>query len=275
MIHIFISVKNVKSEGWGLALSGGGARGVIHIGVLQAFDDAGIRPVCISGTSMGAIVGAFYAAGVRPGEMLALLKKRSWLRMFGIKASFAGFLEMTYLRSILEKHVPDDFDKLEIPFFAGATNLSNQSFEIFSTGSVWQAVVASASIPILFTPVKIGSSRYVDGGVINNVPSDALKGKCDFILGVDVNNVQFRNQPDNIKAIAIEVFNIVVQNNSKSGLDKCDALINPHLGSEFDMLDFSKTDALYERGYTEGKAWIAAGMPRIDKHTEDRIVEGQ
>ncbi len=257
--YIFMPVKKSKTEGWGLALSGGGARGIIHIGVLQAFDEAGLRPACISGASMGAIVGSFYAAGVRPEEMLKLLKKKNWLSMFRIKASFSGFLELAYLRTILEKYVPNDFDSLEIPFYAGATNLTKHTYEVFHTGSVHQAVLASASIPILFVPVMIGDCRYVDAGVMNNVPSEVLVGKCDNILGVDVNNVVLNKPSDNIKTIATEVFHIVVQHNSAEGLSHCDAIISPQLGAEFDMLDFSKTDALYEIGYKEASEWIKSG----------------
>lgn len=239
-----------------MVLSGGGARGIIHIGVLEALREAGMKPACIAGTSMGAIVGAFFAAGVEPKEMLRLLKKKNWLSMFRIKASFAGLLEMAYLQDILRQHVPDDFAELKVPLFVGATNLTTQDYQIFSEGRLHKAVVASASIPILFHPVQIGEHRFVDGGVINNMPSFACKGHCDRILGVDVNHVVFSRQPDNVKSIATEVFHMVVHANSREGLAACDALIRPFLGDAFDMLDFSKTDALYEVGYREGTKWL-------------------
>ena len=108
-------MKSGKVTKWGLALSGGGARGIIHVGVLQALDEAGIRPACIAGTSMGAIIGGLYAGGVKPKAMLEMLSKKSWYRMFGLKASFSGLLRMTYLQTVLEELLTDDFKELEMP----------------------------------------------------------------------------------------------------------------------------------------------------------------
>ncbi len=249
-------MKSGKVTKWGLALSGGGARGIIHVGVLQALDEAGIRPACIAGTSMGAIVGGLYAGGVKPKAMLEMLSKKSWYRMFGLKASFSGLLRLTYLQTVLEELLTDDFKELEMPFFVGTTNLTKRTYEVFASGSLHQAIMASASIPVIFAPVVIGESKYVDGGVINNVPSAACKGLCDKILGVDVNNVSSGGHVENMKSIAVEIFNIVVCNNSKEGLQGCDAIIRPDLGHRFDMLDFSKNIELYQIGYDSCKNWI-------------------
>jgi NTE family protein len=251
-------MRSTHTTRWGIALSGGGARGIIHIGVLKALDEAGIKPVCIAGTSIGAIVGGLYAGGVAPSAMLDMLSKKTWFNMFRLKPSFHGFLHMKYLEKVLAENLPGDFKDLKIPFFAGATNLSTQQYEVFSKGPLHKAILASASIPILFGPVRIGDNKYVDGGVIDNIPSRALQGHCDKILGVDVNHIVSSSPLDNIKEIAVEIFHIVVSNNSRVGLEQCDAVIQPDLGKEFDMLDFSKTQPLYEIGLAEGRKWVAS-----------------
>lgn len=249
-------MKDNQDVRWGIALSGGGARGIIHLGVLQALDEAGIKLACIAGTSIGAVIGGLYAGGVTPEAMLSMLSKKNWYNMFRLKPSISGFLHMKYLEKVLKEHLSDDFGDLNIPFFAGATNLTEQRYEVFSAGPLHKAIMASASIPILFGPVIINGSKYVDGGVINNIPSEACFGHCDKILGVDVNHIVSSSPLDNIKEIAVEIFHIVVSNNSKTGLEQCDALIQPDLGKEFDMLDFSKTKPLYEIGLKEGRKWI-------------------
>lgn len=253
-------MKSATDTRLGLALSGGGARGIIHMGVISALEDAGMRPAAISGTSMGAIVGVLYAAGMNPHEMLTLIKKRSWLKMFRLKASFSGFLENAYLRQVLSQNVPKTFEELKMPVYIGVTNLTKKRYDVFHTGPLHNAVLAASAIPVLFSPVHIHGERFVDGGVLNNIPAEPLREACNLVLGVDVNNIVFTEENENFRRIATEVFHLVVHNNSNSGLKICDAVIRPYLGSEFDMFDFSRADALFEIGYSEGKEWLSSGL---------------
>ena len=245
-----------KSVNWGLALSGGGARGIIHIGVLQAFEEMGFKPVCVAGTSMGAIVGALYASGMKPARMMELISDRGFLRMFSLKASFSGLLEMSYLKKVLQEHLPETFEELDMPFSAAATNLSRHELVVFNSGTLHQAVIASASIPVLFAPVLIGDEAYIDGGVIDNLPASACKEHCDKILGVEVNFGNFTPDLKNMKNVAIEVFYIMLNNNSLHGIHDCDSLIRPELNSEFQLLDFTKSEKLFEIGRHEGMKWL-------------------
>lgn len=241
---------------WGLSLSGGGARGIIHIGVLQAFEEKGFKPVCVSGTSIGAIVGALYASGMKPEKMMELISDRGFLKMFSLKASFSGFLEMSYLKKVLQEHLPETFEELNLPFSAAATNLSRHESVIFNSGSLHQAIIASASIPVLFAPVDIDDEKYVDGGVIDNLPSAICRDHCDKVLGVEVNFGNFTPDLKNMKNVAIEVFYIMLNNNSLKGIEECDSLIRPKLNSEFQMLDFTKSEKLFNIGREEGLKWL-------------------
>lgn len=243
------------SREFSLALSGGGARGIIHIGVLSALDNCNLKPSCIAGTSMGAIVGSLYANGVSPKEMLSLLSGKSFLKMFSIRPSFSGFLRMEYLKKILKEKLPKNFEELEIPFFASTTNLSKHKNVVFSTGPLQKAVMASASIPVLFEPVEIDGDVFVDGGVTENLPASACKARSQYVLAVEVNYGMFNSNLSNIKNIAMEVFQITVLNNTKSGIDSSDGLIQPELGPEFQILDFSKSKQLFDIGFKEGLEW--------------------
>jgi NTE family protein len=249
---------NSSGFDWGITLSGGGARGIIHIGVLQALEDEGLKPVCVSGTSMGAIVGAFYAAGMKPNRMLELIAGKGFLNMFRIKPSFSGLLEMRFLKKMLKDELPRKFEDLEIPLFVAATNLNTHQVRIFSEGPLQEAVLASASIPLLFAPVEIDGEFYVDGGVIENLPSEPCLSLASHVLGVEVNKGAFSQDLNNMKDIAIEVFQITVENNTKPGIDRCSHVIQPQLDKKFTLLDFSKSEELYELGLEEGRKWIKA-----------------
>ncbi len=246
----------MKSEKWGLALSGGGARGILHLGVLQALEERGVEISCIAGTSIGAIIGAMYAAGHSPEMMLKLLSGKSFLNMFSLKPSFRGLLEMKYLKRVLQAELPNDFETLKIPFYACSTNLSKQEEVVFHAGDLHQAVMASCCIPILFDPIVIDGNLYVDGGVLNNLPAIYCQGQCDKILGVDSNYGQFNPRLNNIKDIAMEVFHLTVQRNTADGLKLCDAVIRPFLTPTYHMMDFTKAKDLFDLGREETLKWF-------------------
>lgn len=241
---------------WGLSLSGGGARGIVHVGILQAFENHDFKPVCVSGTSMGAIVGSLYASGMKPREMMDLLSSKGFLQMFRFRASLSGLLEMKYLKEVMQEHLPETFEELNLPFFAAATNLTRYELRIFDSGKLYDAVVASASIPVLFAPVEINGEKYVDGGVIDNLPVEVCRSFCDRVVAVEVNRGRFAENLENMRGVATEVFHIVVDRSSQNGIEKADAVIRPELDPSFKLLDFSRNEELFEIGLLEGERWL-------------------
>ncbi|MEM9050483.1 MAG: patatin-like phospholipase family protein [Bacteroidota bacterium] len=241
---------------WGLALSGGGARGIAQVGVLQAIYETGLKPTCISGTSIGAIVGALFAAGMTPKDMLKLLSGKRFLNLFRLKPSLSGLLGMKYLEEVLQQYLPDTFEELEIPLHVFATNLSQGTCVDFHSGSVRNPVIASSSIPVLFQPVEIEGEKYVDGGVLNNLPAEACRSSCDYVLGVEVNKGKFTQNLNTMGHVALEVFYLVVNQNSHYGMQVCDHVIRPEMEASFDLLDFSKAQKLFDIGYEKGKIWV-------------------
>jgi len=206
----------------GLVLSGGGARGMAHVGVLQILEELKIPIDCVSGTSMGAIVGGLYAAGMSPAEMEKLVTSMEWNQAFrdrpppnelafrrkrdaadylinfdlGYKdGGFTipkGLLQGQNLNLILKSlllHTEDttDFDKLNIPFRAVATDIETGEAVILDKGELVRALRASMSIPALFAPVEIDGRLLVDGGVANNLPIDiARQMGADIVIVVDI-----------------------------------------------------------------------------------------
>jgi NTE family protein len=186
-----------------LALGGGGARGLAHIHALLALDDLGIKPVAISGTSIGAIIGVGYAAGMRAADISAFMMKtlgnRAELmaRLWKLRPKGLGGVQIRFngpgrvdLESVLKVFLPDNlpstFDDLKIPLTVIATDYYAQKAAVFSSGPLLPAIAGSAAIPALFRPIMHQGRVLIDGGIVNPVPFDVLKGKADIVLAIDV-----------------------------------------------------------------------------------------
>lgn len=236
----------------GIALSGGGARGILHIGVLEALHHYGIQPEIISGTSAGALVGAFYAAGLEPLKILELVKESKMHQMINWKLPSNGLFDLNKIRGLLEKHIPDDsFESLKKPFFCSVSNLNTGLPETKSSGKLIQWVLASATIPVIFEPQIIDGNTYVDGGIFNNLPANTIRDKCRFLVGVNVNHNSYEENISGFKAIAERTFRLVFAKNIAESLKLCDIIIDPPQTRNFNTFDFNKADEIFRIGYNE------------------------
>ncbi len=188
----------------GLALSGGGARGLAHIPVIEALDELGIRPSVIAGTSIGAIVGAGCAAGMTGAGIRAyvtdLLRLRAdvaarlWKArpramrdlIAGLGASFGQFDAERVVAEFMPEALPKTFGELAIPLRLVATDFYGWQEVVFADGPLVPAIAASAALPMVFRPVAIGGRFLVDGGMTNPLPFDVIAGECDIVVAVDV-----------------------------------------------------------------------------------------
>lgn len=187
-----------------LALGGGGARGLAHIAVIEALDELGVKPTAIAGTSIGALIGAAYAAGMSGRDMrhhvLSIAHNRGTTtsRLVAARAGkltdwlSGGWSEATLLDAekfcagFLPDAVPKDFSALAIPLLVIATDLHRREEAIFSSGPLRPAIAASIAIPGLFRPVVIDGRVFIDGGTTDPLPADPLAGRADVIVAVDV-----------------------------------------------------------------------------------------
>jgi NTE family protein len=256
---------NPKPYKFGIALSGGGARGILHIGVLEALRKYGIHPEIISGTSMGALVGVFYASGMEPLQILDLVKSSKLHRMINWKLPKNGLLDLKKARSILENNISeDDFSSLKKPFYCTVSNLNSGLSETKSSGKLFQWVLASASVPVIFEPQIIDGTTYVDGGIFNSLPVDCIRNQCRFLIGVHVN----RNGPEEnitgFKAIAERTFRLVFAKNVPESLAVCDFVIDPPQTRRFSTFDFGKADEIFKIGFDETEQRILEFADLID-----------
>jgi len=174
----------------GYALGGGGARGLAHIGVMKVLEEHGIYPDVIAGTSMGALVGALYASGLRAGDIERALRLdlRRLAMLADVRLSLSGLVQGKRVTSALKAFLGDlDFSDLKIPFACVATDIVNGQQIVMRSGPVITAVRASISVPGLFTPVKVRGRYLVDGGLVNMVPVSACRDMgAEYVVGVNV-----------------------------------------------------------------------------------------
>ncbi len=245
----------------GIALSGGGARGVAHIGVLKALVEAGIEPQVVAGTSSGAIVGSLYAYGASIEELEQFARVGVGLKLLRIGNPLKGLIKLTLLREKLEAVLPtDDFDCLQRPFAVTATNLQTGELRIFREGPLIHAVQASCAVPLLFHPVVIDGQQYIDGGLYMNLPAAPIREECDLLIG---SNVMPHEQTEvgplsSIWTISNRVFDLSVHHNSSASRELCDFLIEPLELTGYHIYNFARADSLVEVGYLETKARLPA-----------------
>lgn len=240
----------------GLVLSGGGIRGVAHIGVIKALEEHNIFPTHISGTSAGAIVGALYAGGVSWEEILNFFKVIPIFHTNKYARKKPGFIDTEKFYDEFKKYFPEDsFEALPKSLFITATNIIRGKLKIFHEGELIRPVLASATFPGVFSPININDSYYIDGGVLNNFPVEPIKMYCDEIIGSYVNplkNVTVEDLKHSYN-VADRAYKIKSASGSLAKFTDCDLLISPEELSTFGTFDMRAIDTIFDIGYTSAK----------------------
>ena len=239
-----------KTHKTGIVLSGGGARGFSHLGVLQALNESNVYPDIISGTSVGSIVGALYADGNKPYDILKIISKNSRLDYFSLTMPKEGLLQISGIVKILKETLKaKTFEELKIPLFVAATDLNNGKIVYFSKGELINPIIASSSIPVLFKPLIIDKIYYVDGGVMDNLPIDPLEKICDMIIGSYVNPIGNEVSFTSLLSVAARTFHLSMQKEIVEKRSKFDLFIAPPELKNYNLLDPGKAEELFEIGY--------------------------
>jgi NTE family protein len=236
----------------GITLSGGGARGIAHIGVLQALEDNQIYPDVICGTSAGAVIGVLYAYGFSPAEIKVIAEQSNIYKLFRLVLPRRGLSSQDYIYRQLKELIPENsFEVLRKKFFVGVTNLNSGKHEIFDQGPLHELVIASSAIPGVFQPVEIDGHYYVDGGVMNNMPADPIRTHCDFLIASNVVTKVEKSSTElaGLKSILARVFEISLWYRSRLNYDACDMIIEPLGLHNYHIFNFSKSREMYELGY--------------------------
>lgn len=240
----------------GLVLSGGGVRGIAHIGVIKALEEYGIYPSYIAGTSAGAIVGGMYAGGCSWQEILDFFKTTEIFSIKKYAKNKPGFLDTEKFYDQFSSYLPiDNFDALQKQLFITATNLLDGRLAVFSSGQLIKPILASAAVPGFFAPVKIKNGYYSDGGTLNNFPVDLIKNYCDQIIGVYVNPFEKLKIEDLKHAYNVmeRVYHIMLANETIKKFQDCNVLIRPKRMADFGLFSLKNIDEIFNLGYSAAK----------------------
>jgi NTE family protein len=240
----------------GITLSGGGAKGIAHIGVLRALLENNVRPTIVSGTSAGSIIGVLYAAGMHPDEMEKFVADSSFIKIFRVVGMpGAGFVRLDYLKERLSEFIKtDNFSALQHEFHICATNLNYGRPVHFNEGTLFDKIMASCSVPWLFKPVEIDGNLYADGGITNNLPAQIIRPRCRVLIGSNVKPkviVQSNADLDSFMGITQRCADLSLWTNSKPNVKALDVYIAPEKIHEFSFFNIRKTPELAMVGYEE------------------------
>ena len=296
---------NKKDVSVGLVLSGGGARGLAHIGVLKAIEQAGVKIDYIAGTSTGAIVGALYASGYTASQLDLMFKQVDFSTLiqdqvprraktfnekdesikYALTLPFDGF-EISFptglsngqniynLFSKLTSHVNHltDFSKLPIPFLCVATNAENGEMVLLENGYLPRAVSASGALPTLFNPVVINDMILIDGGIVNNYPIKELKAKgVDVIIGVDVQDgIKKKKDLTSALDIVLQVNNYTSVKQMQTKIKDTDVFIKPNI-EEFSVVSFDDANRIVQAGF-EAANQVTQKLERIAQQQTPRAA---
>jgi NTE family protein len=276
----------------GLVLSGGGAKGLAHVGALKIIDSLGVQIDYIGGTSMGAIVGGLYAAGYSGHELDSIFKSTNLPELiqdnvprsaktfyekddserYALSLPFDNF-KVSFPEGIsggqniynefvrLLYHVKDieDFSKLPIPFLCIATNIETGKPVLLQNGYLPEAIMASGTLPSLFEPSEIDGQILIDGGVVNNYPLEEIKAKgAEIIIGIDVQDaLAKRDDLSSATEILVQINNYRTVNDMVKKAGQTDIYLKPNI-QDFSVIDFERRDEIIERGEIEARKHIDA-----------------
>ena len=234
-----------------LVLSGGGARGFAHIGVLMGLYELDIKPIAISGSSAGSLVAAFVADGFHPIEIKELFEKHKFKKNLHFKNLKAGLFSPDSIYELINKNIRSkNIESLQIPLFVTVTNLLNGNRTVFNKGNIAQCVVASCSIPMLLPPVYINDIPYVDGGVTSNLPVEPFlpKDACK-IIGINVNPISNYSPKTSVIDTIDRTIQLCLKENVMRNAALCDLFIEPRGIEKYKLLDNEKASEISALGY--------------------------
>lgn len=238
----------------GITLSGGGFRGIAHLGALRYITELGITPNEISGASVGSLIGAFIAQGYPPDEILQFSKKEK-IFSYSDLAGKGGLFNTLVFEKLVKKYIPhDSFEGLKMPLYVSVTDLTHAQSLIFNSGCLSFAVRSSCCFPLVFQPVHYRENIYLcDGGLMNNFPVEEVRTTCSKVIGINVDPVSTFEEPMTYKNIIARIIRIATSQKAIHSKDRCDIYLQPDDLDRFSTFDTKRTDEIFQCGYACAK----------------------
>lgn len=252
-------VTTTKDKKTGLVLSGGGSRGIAHLGAIKALQENGYTFHEISGSSAGALVGALIAGGYSPDFILETLLSIDLKKFVRFSITRLGLFSIEKVADILHKYLPhNSFEHLKIPLYVCAADIEAGTEIFYSKGELIPPVLASCAIPGVFKPIKFDNRTLVDGGIINNLPLEPLQNNCDFIIGINVTAVDKTLKVSNAKDVLLKSLYLSISQQTSRKLAACDIAIEPSRLSRYDPISTKKANEIFTIGYDSARKALDA-----------------
>ncbi|MDP2175431.1 MAG: patatin-like phospholipase family protein [Bacteroidota bacterium] len=234
----------------GIVFSGGGIRGVAHLGVIKALLQYDIKIHSMSGTSAGAMVAAFVSAGYLPDEIKDIIKTNSFFGYKHLLWGKAGLFDMGLFDEAFKKYFPHNkIEQLPIPVFIATTDIVNGKSYLIDKGDLSIALQASSCVPLVFQPINYMGKTLVDGAITNNLPIEPLLNTCDAIVGIHVNSMSKNVDEIHMKDMLDRSFHLALAQSVYAKSHQCKLFIEPPNMSRFGMFDMDKIDEIFENAY--------------------------
>lgn len=234
---------------YNLVLSGGGARGFAHLGVIKALQEKNIGFHAISATSAGSMVGAFLCDGYSVEETINICRKELPFTKLNFRLS-QGWLSLETLQQTLEKYLRNKtFERLKHPFHVSVTDLNTGKQVILNSGDVIPAVMAASAIPVVISPVVINNIPYADGGVSSNLPVEPFLNSDLKIIGVNVNPIDDFNVKHGVRQQVDRIVHLILRQTILRQLNHVDVFLEPPALKNYGLFDTKKMDEIIKIGY--------------------------
>jgi NTE family protein len=266
-----------KTYSTGVVLSGGGVKGMAHLGALKALQEEGFEPKVFSGSSVGAVISAFLAAGSPPDAILEFFQENKTIfRWQNFSLTGPGIMNTERYEEMFEPWFEGKtFESLDHPLFICATDILKGNFRIFSEGDLIQPILASVAVPGFFTPVEIEGAWYVDGGVMNNFPIEPLQDDCQTLLGIFVAPIRKFDKKEITNSIRLwqRASNLSFAAASLQKFDHCHCVIYPQSLWNYGLFDTGKLEEIYQLGYQFTRDHMDRILKALDSSSKGKLIE--
>ncbi|MDO1512964.1 patatin-like phospholipase family protein [Maribacter confluentis] len=242
----------IRSKSIGLVLSGGGVRGMAHIGVIKAMQEFGLEAKVVAGSSVGALVGALYAADKSVVDMLCFFKDTPLFKYNYFAVAKPGLLNTErFIDAFLHYFPEDSFEALKRELFVVATNLEQGEEVFINEGALIRALLASAALPPVFSPIEYNGALHADGGIMNNFPAEPVVKLVDYVIGSNVSLVAKleKKHLNNSFQLTGRVTGLMIYAINREKINNCDLIIEPQELEHIGILDRRGIEKAYAIGY--------------------------
>lgn len=244
-----------KKYNIGYALSGGFIKGFAHLGAIQSLLEHNIKPEIIAGVSAGALAGVFYADGNEPYRVLDYFSGHKFQDLTKLVIPKVGLYELSEFMEFLKTNLKAKrIEELNTPMVITATDLDHGKSVHFTKGNIAERVAASCCMPVMFNPVRINGTHYVDGGLFMNLPVSVIRQECDKVVAINVSPLMAENYKMNILSIAMRSFHFMFRANTFPERENSDLLIEPYNLHGYNNKELEKAEEIFEQGYNAANA---------------------